>query len=468
MKRLLFVMVTGVCLGIFTQVQAKLVTFDFLQTGPDTGLEIFGGFGFTFLGNLEVSADPSLIESINFSFTGYEDAAGDGPGSGPDFSFSLLSLGPSGGSLDFGTFSGGAGSGSKTLTTVDPGFAGVASDLTVLGGSLFAYEAIVSSGLDLTGVGSFSLSIVVTNQPPVAAAGGPYAVNEGGTADLKGSGQDPDGDALTFAWDLDNDGTFETPGQKVTFSAVGLDGLSSRTVRLRVTDPDGLYSTAEATVSILNVAPTVNASFAASAMNCGMNNGSLNIAFTDPGALDTQTVSVDWGDGSSLETTANATSPNQRQHTYLHAGIYNAKVTVTDNDGGVGQDANNSLAVNFTVEGGGVLPPVNQDGSSVFKYTSTIPVKIKIADCDGSYPSSLAPTIKLTLISGSAPSQTINEPISTSAADTSGIMRFDSTVNQYLYNLATKPLPDPTATYKISITILRTGQVIAVNFGLRT
>ena len=49
------------------------------------------------------------------------------------------------------------------------------------------------------------------DRPPTVSAGGPYAVDEGGSVTLAASADDPDGDALTYAWDLDGNGTFETP-----------------------------------------------------------------------------------------------------------------------------------------------------------------------------------------------------------------------------------------------------------------
>ena len=53
------------------------------------------------------------------------------------------------------------------------------------------------------------------NAPPTVDAGGPYSVNEGSSVTLSASGSDPNGDSLAYAWDLDNNGSFETSGQSV-------------------------------------------------------------------------------------------------------------------------------------------------------------------------------------------------------------------------------------------------------------
>ena len=98
---------------------------------------------------------------------------------------------------------------------------------------------------------------LVPNASPTVDAGGPYSVNEGSSVTLTASGLDPNGDSLTYAWDP-GDNVFETPGQSVTFSAANLDGPSSYTVQVQVSDPGGLTAVDTATVDILNVAPTVN------------------------------------------------------------------------------------------------------------------------------------------------------------------------------------------------------------------
>jgi hypothetical protein len=302
---------------------------------------------------------------------------------------------------------------------------------------------------------------LIPNAPPTVNGGGPYSAPEGGSVTVTASGSDPNGDSLTYAWDLDNNGSFETSGQSVSFDASLLDGPSSYTVKVRATDPGGLSAVSSATVNVTNVAPTVSASFGASSVSCGANNATLNVSFTDPGTADTHTAVINWGDGNTQNVNP-ATSPFSRSHTYAAAGLYNATVTVTDDDGGVGTTTA-GVMVKFNTSG--FLQPINADGTSVFKYNSTIPVKISFTNCNGSVPNNLAPTIRLTMISGATPGLEINEPISTSAADTTGVMRFST--NQYIYNLATKPLPDSSATYLITVTIPSTGQTETVLFGLR-
>lgn len=119
--------------------------------------------------------------------------------------------------------------------------------------------------------------------------------------------------------------------------------------------------------------------------------------------------------------------------------------------------------------GGNLLAAVNLNGSSVFKYGSTIPMKIKVTDCANNPVPGLSPSIKFQKMSGSTPTADINETVSTSGADTNNVMRYDSTSGPYIYNLASKSLPDPEATYRsvIGETSTAQGTMTSQNFGLK-
>ena len=67
-------------------------------------------------------------------------------------------------------------------------------------GNLFLIDAICTDAPDVS-----------SNKSPMADAGGPYDVDEGSSVQLSGSGTDDDGTVAAYAWDLDNDGSFETP-----------------------------------------------------------------------------------------------------------------------------------------------------------------------------------------------------------------------------------------------------------------
>jgi hypothetical protein len=76
-------------------------------------------------------------------------------------------------------------------------------------------------------------------------------VNEGGSVTLTASGSDPKGGPLTYTWDLDNNGSFETLGQNVTFSAATLTALGTFTIKVQATDNGGLTAVDMATVNVV-------------------------------------------------------------------------------------------------------------------------------------------------------------------------------------------------------------------------
>lgn len=93
---------------------------------------------------------------------------------------------------------------------------------------------------------------LLINSPPTVYAGGPYEVDEGETVQVTATGNDPENGPLTYDWDLDNNGSFETPGQSVPFSAATLNpGLY--TIAVKVTDDGSLTATDQATVTVNDI-----------------------------------------------------------------------------------------------------------------------------------------------------------------------------------------------------------------------
>ena len=99
---------------------------------------------------------------------------------------------------------------------------------------------------------------------PVVDAGGPYTVEEGGTTQLTATGSDPTGDDVSYAWDLDGNGSFETAGASVTFSAGLHQAPEIVTVTVQITDEHGQSSTDTAEIQVIwdfgGFKPPINAS----------------------------------------------------------------------------------------------------------------------------------------------------------------------------------------------------------------
>ena len=177
-----------------------------------------------------------------------------------------------------------------------------------------------------------------TRRPPTRAD--PTTTQEGTNVTLDGSGSsDPDtGDSLTYAWDFDDDGSFDdATGSRPSFDDVGRDG--ALTVRLRVTDTAGATAVDSSTVDVANVAPTVGAitTNAPKAENVEM---AISGTVTDPGWRDPLSATIDFGDGTGAHALAgavenvrpDATFSYDLTHAYGDDGTFTIKVCGADDD----------------------------------------------------------------------------------------------------------------------------------------
>jgi PKD domain len=326
------------------------------------------------------------------------------------------------------------------------------------------------------------------NGPPIVDADttdAGYSGTEGsGIALNRATATDTDGPGpLSYLWTIEGAPSVDggscslNNATSLTAATIACTDNGTATVKLTATEAGvgGKSGSDTASVTINNANPAFDSgqpAFASAKVNCTANTVTLNFGFSDAGSNDTHTSTISWGDGSAVQTfDETATALESASHTYNSGGPYTAVVNVTDDDAGSTGSTNstNSLIVEYNTSG--ILQPVNDTRNgqqpSMFKYKSTIPVKIKVTDCDGSVVSTLAPIVSFKKLSGEPPTEGTDEAASTVPPTDGVTMRWDSAGQQYIYNLATKQLgTDSSATYRITVAI-QAGQTVSADIGIK-
>jgi PKD domain len=323
---------------------------------------------------------------------------------------------------------------------------------------------------DDAGFSEYTDSVTVRNVAPTIAISGASNVNEGSQYTLNlGAVTDPGADTVTaylVHWGDGSSDTYSSGGNKTHVYA---DGPNTYNITVDLTDEDDTFlDTANAlSVTVDNVAPTITSLVTGSAASCGSAN-SLTINFSDPaGAHDTYSASIDWGDGST-SSPANITAGHVASHTYASAGPHTATVTVSDEDGGTSASMTKSLVVNYNLST--LLQPVNNTGHgenpSIFKYGSTVPLKVEITNCDGSHPNALDVRVFAVKTSAIPPSDGESEAAVANQADAGNQMRFSDPI--YIFNWSTKSIADATSTVLVTVKVISTGQTVSALIGLKS
>jgi secreted trypsin-like serine protease len=200
----------------------------------------------------------------------------------------------------------------------DDGPAGAASRIFPSGGAFtVGFEASFADGTRVA-----HRRVIVVNGAPTVRAGA-YAVREGGSVALSGSGSDPEGQALAYSWDLNGDAAFEVSGQTTAFSALNLDGPTTRSAMLRICDSAGACATSAATIRVVNVRPRANAGRDRRVRR----NRKIRffVRASDPGR---DPLKATWRIAGRTKRGARVT------HVFRRTGRFTVRVTVTDGDGG--------------------------------------------------------------------------------------------------------------------------------------
>jgi len=191
-----------------------------------------------------------------------------------------------------------------------------------------------------SGLTSADFDLIVTNlAPTVNAVTNSGPISEGGSATITVNASDPAGanDPLSYAFDCNNDNTFEIGPQPGNSASCPFGDNGTFTVNVRISDDDGGVATGSTQVIVENVAPMVDAG-ADTTITRG-DTFMLTATFTDPGTVDTHTATIDWGDGTSAPgQVGEDTDTVSGSHEYTILNTYRVEVCVTDKDGAQGCD----------------------------------------------------------------------------------------------------------------------------------
>ncbi len=219
------------------------------------------------------------------------------------------------------------------------------------------------------GVGTTTDTINVINVAPTATINAPVSTgNEGTAITLTGSATDPStvdtAAGLALSWSVTKNGSaFGSNGSGSSFTFTPNDN-GTYVVTLTATDKDGGAGTKTDTITVANVAPTV-AAITAPAADVRYEAANFSSSFTDPGTLDTHTVTWNFGDSSTPTTSslaAGVTGAVSASHIYTSTGTFTVTLTITDKDGGTG-----SVTKSFKVDVADTQPdPTNPAKTALF------------------------------------------------------------------------------------------------------
>jgi hypothetical protein len=313
---------------------------------------------------------------------------------------------------------------------------------------------------------------------------------------------------VTVSFSATDDGSGVNAATLTAQVTVTSDGV--HVITGSASDYAGNAGSASLTVNLDKTAPSISGIVNKTANSAGWYNENVIVSFTADDALSgvasvTEPITLTEGEGNSAIGTATDKAGNQSTTRLSGINIDTSKPVITVEDGGIytlnqvvgwtatddisglataeagtvdtssvgpqdltiiatdiaGNTIEKTIHYNVVYDFGGFLQPLIKGGT--YKAGSTIPVKFQLKDAYEAYISNARATINYAKVTNNVVGSEV-VAISTSAASTGNQFRYDSTANQYIFNLSTKGMA--TGTYQITIT-LNDGTTKSVQFSLK-
>ena len=202
---------------------------------------------------------------------------------------------------------------------------------------------------------SASIDVNIGTVAPTFSLAG--SASEGGPGSVSFSVLSGNAAGYTYSFDFNNDGVFEVVNSASLSAAIPAsyipDGPAILVVHGQVTDKHGVSTDYPADVAIANVAPTLSGLTTDRSSYLENDTVTLTGTIAEPGRYDSETVEIDWNDGTPHTFLHLLAGQHvfQARHQYLNdpAGAndaYAVNVTVTDKDGDTGAAIKNVVVIN--------------------------------------------------------------------------------------------------------------------------
>ena len=323
--------------------------------------------------------------------------------------------------------------GSGLASCAGPVASGANIDTSSLGSHTFTVQAVDNAGNPSTKTVTYS---VIDVTPPTIAINTPTDGQSIPQHAVVGAD-------YVCADESGGSGLATCDGTVANGAAIDTSTLGSHSFTVDATDNAGNPNSATVSYTVVDVtgpAITVTAPSAGQSFVLGQ---SANAAYSCADEVDGS------GLASCLGNVANGAA--------LDTSSVGSKALTVNASDNAGNPSTKTVAYKVVYRFGGVLQPVNPDGSSIFKAGSTVPVKFQLFDNANASISTANATLTYAKVSNSVIGSDL-EAVSTAAATTGNAFRWDG--QQYIFNLSTKGWSQ--GTYRLTIHSLNDAQDYSV------